>query len=63
MYKLGYDRSGTRLELAQREADVALRLAPGLPQAHLARRVCATTAAAVPRSVGPAQPRLAGRAE
>ena len=33
---LRYDRSPTRLELAQREADVALRLAPGLPQAHLA---------------------------
>ena len=36
MYKWGYDQSTTRLELAQREADVALRLAPGLPQAHLA---------------------------
>jgi serine/threonine-protein kinase len=39
MYKWGYDRSTTRLELAQREADVALRLAPGLPQAHLAAGV------------------------
>jgi TolB-like protein/DNA-binding SARP family transcriptional activator len=36
MYGWGYDRSMPRLELAQREADVALRLAPGLPQAHLA---------------------------
>ena len=36
MYKWGYDQSTTRLELAQREADEALRLAPGLPQAHLA---------------------------
>ena len=32
IYKWGYDRS-KRLELAQREADVALRLAPGLPKA------------------------------
>jgi TolB-like protein/DNA-binding SARP family transcriptional activator len=39
MYKWGYDRSTTRLELAQREADVALRLAPALPQAHLAAGV------------------------
>jgi tetratricopeptide (TPR) repeat protein len=39
MYKWGYDRSTTRLALAQREADVALRLAPGLPQAHLAAGV------------------------
>ena len=39
MYKWGYDRSATRLALAQREADVALRLAPGLPQAHLAAGV------------------------
>ena len=36
MYGWGYDRTMARLELAQREADVALRLAPGLPQAHLA---------------------------
>jgi TolB-like protein/DNA-binding SARP family transcriptional activator len=36
MYGWGYDRSMTRLELAQREGDAALRLAPGLPQAHLA---------------------------
>jgi serine/threonine-protein kinase len=36
MYKWGYDLSTTRLELAQREADEALRLAPGLPKAHLA---------------------------
>jgi TolB-like protein len=36
MYKWGYDQSKTRLELAQREADEALRLAPGLPRAHLA---------------------------
>jgi serine/threonine-protein kinase len=36
MYTWRYDRSATRLELAQREADEALRLAPGLPQAHLA---------------------------
>ncbi len=39
VYKFGYDRSATRLELAQREAEVALRLAPGLPQAHLAAGV------------------------
>ena len=36
MYGLRYDRSPTRLELARREAEVALRLVPGLPQAHLA---------------------------
>jgi hypothetical protein len=36
MYGLGYDRSPTRLNLARREADVALRLAPDLPQGHLA---------------------------
>jgi TolB-like protein/DNA-binding SARP family transcriptional activator len=36
MYKWGYDQSTTRLELAQREADEALQLAPGLPKAHLA---------------------------
>ena len=36
MYKWRHDQSTTRLELAQREADVALRLAPGLPKAHLA---------------------------
>lgn len=36
MYSLRYDRSTTRLELARRESDVALRLAPNLPQAHLA---------------------------
>jgi TolB-like protein/DNA-binding SARP family transcriptional activator/Flp pilus assembly protein TadD len=35
-YGLRYDRSPTRLELARREAEVALRLAPRLPQAHLA---------------------------
>ncbi len=39
MYRWGYDRSATRLELARREADVALRLAPDLPQAHLAAGV------------------------
>ncbi len=39
MYRREYDRSTTRLALAQREADVALRLAPGLPQAHLAAGV------------------------
>ena len=36
MHKLRYDVSSTRLEQAQREADLALRLVPGLPQAHLA---------------------------
>ena len=36
MHKLRYDLSPSRLDLAQREADVALRLVPGLPQAHLA---------------------------
>ena len=36
LYDLGYDRTPARLERAQREADVALRLAPDLPQAHLA---------------------------
>ena len=36
MYRWGHDRSATRLELAQRQANVALRLAPDLPQAHLA---------------------------
>ena len=36
MYRWGHDRSATRLELAQRQADEALRLAPDLPQAHLA---------------------------
>jgi tetratricopeptide (TPR) repeat protein len=33
---LRYDQSGTSLADAQREAGVAVRLAPGLPQAHLA---------------------------
>jgi TolB-like protein/DNA-binding SARP family transcriptional activator len=36
MYSLRYDRSRPRLELARHEADLALRLAPDLPQAHLA---------------------------
>jgi TolB-like protein/DNA-binding SARP family transcriptional activator len=36
MFKWGHDQSTSRLELAQREADEALRLAPGLPKAHLA---------------------------
>ena len=36
MHKLRYDLSPSRLDLAQREADLALRLVPGLPQAHLA---------------------------
>jgi TolB-like protein/DNA-binding SARP family transcriptional activator len=36
MYRLGYDRNAASLERARREADVALRLAPDLPQAHLA---------------------------
>jgi TolB-like protein/Flp pilus assembly protein TadD len=36
MYSLRYDRSHPSLELARREADIALRLAPDLPQAHLA---------------------------
>jgi TolB-like protein/DNA-binding SARP family transcriptional activator/Flp pilus assembly protein TadD len=36
MHKLRYDLSLGRLDLAQREADLALRLVPGLPQAHLA---------------------------
>jgi TolB-like protein/DNA-binding SARP family transcriptional activator/Flp pilus assembly protein TadD len=36
MHKLRYDLSPGRLDLAQREADLALRLVPGLPQAHLA---------------------------
>jgi eukaryotic-like serine/threonine-protein kinase len=39
MHMYGYDRSPTRLELAQREAEVALGLEPGLPQAHLAAGV------------------------
>jgi TolB-like protein/DNA-binding SARP family transcriptional activator len=39
MYDVRYDRSSTRLELARREADTALRLAPDLPQAHLAAGV------------------------
>jgi TolB-like protein/DNA-binding SARP family transcriptional activator/Flp pilus assembly protein TadD len=34
--RYGYDPSPARLDLAQREAEVALRLAPDLPQAHLA---------------------------
>lgn len=37
LYELGYDRTPARLERARREADVALHLAPDLPQAHLAR--------------------------
>ena len=37
LYDLGYDRTPARLERARREADVALHLAPDLPQAHLAR--------------------------
>jgi TolB-like protein/DNA-binding SARP family transcriptional activator/Flp pilus assembly protein TadD len=36
LYHLRYDRSAAQLELARREADLALRLAPDLPQAHLA---------------------------
>jgi TolB-like protein/DNA-binding SARP family transcriptional activator len=36
MYRLSYDPSPIRLTLARREADEALRLAPDLPQAHLA---------------------------
>lgn len=36
MHKLRYDRSLARLDLARRHADQALRLEPGLPQAHLA---------------------------
>jgi TolB-like protein/DNA-binding SARP family transcriptional activator len=36
MYGLRYDHSVTRLAEAQREAGMALRLAPDLPQAHLA---------------------------
>ena len=36
MYILRYDGSSTRLELARREAEIALRLAPGMPQGHLA---------------------------
>jgi len=36
MYALRYDRSSTRLELARREAEIALRLAPDVPQGHLA---------------------------
>lgn len=36
MHKLRYDRTGTRLDLAERAANTALVLAPGLPQAHLA---------------------------
>ncbi len=36
MYGLRYDQSVTRLAEAQREAGIALRLAPDLPQAHLA---------------------------
>ncbi len=36
MYKMGHDYSPERLALARREADAALRLGPGLPQAHLA---------------------------
>ncbi len=37
MYALGYDPSATRLERARQEADVALRLAPDLPEGHFAR--------------------------
>jgi TolB-like protein/DNA-binding SARP family transcriptional activator len=36
MYGLRYDQVPARLVQAQREADAALRLAPGLPEAHLA---------------------------
>jgi TolB-like protein/DNA-binding SARP family transcriptional activator/Flp pilus assembly protein TadD len=36
LYHLRYDRSVARLERARREADTALRLAPDLPQAHVA---------------------------
>jgi TolB-like protein/DNA-binding SARP family transcriptional activator/Flp pilus assembly protein TadD len=36
MHKLRYDFSSGRLAMAQREAETALRLAPGLPQAHIA---------------------------
>lgn len=36
IYALRIDRSPTRLAAAQREADMALRLAPGLPEGHLA---------------------------
>jgi TolB-like protein/DNA-binding SARP family transcriptional activator len=36
MYGLRYDRAAARLDQAQREADMALRLAPELPEAHLA---------------------------
>ena len=39
MYHSGYDGTAARLERARREADVALRLAPDLPQAHLAEGV------------------------
>ena len=39
IYNLGYDRSTARLELARRESGEALRLAPDLPQAHLAAGV------------------------
>ena len=36
MYELRYDQTATRLDQARREADLALRLSPDLPQAHLA---------------------------
>ncbi len=36
MYKLRYDQTAVRLAQARREAEVALRLAPDLAQAHLA---------------------------
>lgn len=36
LYELRYDRTAARLEMARREAETALRLAPDLPQAHLA---------------------------
>lgn len=36
MHHLGYDRTPARLARAVRESDAALRLAPDLPQAHLA---------------------------
>ena len=36
MHKLRYDLASSRLELARRHAELALRLDPGLPQAHLA---------------------------
>ncbi len=64
MHQLRYDRTGTRLELAQREADLALKLVPGLPQAHAAAGGCALSPRRqVPRGAGPGQPRGARCAE